>query len=263
MPELLQVHPPRRHTLSVLLIVRDEADRIEACLQSVAGWADEIVVFDSGSRDATVEIARRYSEKVYETDWPGYGAQRQRALNETSGEYVFSLDADERFTPELRAEIDEVLSRERPDCACWQVRWAFWFLGGRISHGRFESPQTRLFRRQGLSWPALPVHESPNLPPGPIGLLSARLEHHSFRNLRHAYDKYSEYAWLVAQQKFAKGKRSSVSMAVLRGGWEFLVQFLGRGLVLEGRRGLHLALVLAHYAFLKYIYLTSLVDKNS
>ncbi|SEQ02139.1 Glycosyltransferase involved in cell wall bisynthesis [Solimonas aquatica] len=255
---MLSARPPRRHRLSALLICRDEADRIEACLQSLAGWVDELIVLDSGSRDDTVAIARRYSTQVYETDWPGYGAQRQRALEKASGDYILSIDADERATPELRAEIDALLAQAQPACGSWQLRWEFWFLGARIRHGRFESPQTRLFRREGLRWPPLPVHEAPILPPGPTGLLQARLPHHSFRNLRHAYEKHSEYAWLIAQQKYAAGKRASLGMAMLRGGWELFVQLLLRGLWRDGAPGLQLALLLAHYAFLKYAYLASL-----
>jgi len=244
--------------LSALLICCDEADRIEPCLQSLAGWVDEIIVLDSGSRDGTVDIAKRYTEHVFQTDWPGYGAQRQRALERAHGEYIFSIDADERAGLQLRAEIDRVLAADEPSCTSWQVRWQFWFLGRPIRHGRFEAPQTRLFRREGLSWPPLPVHEAPLLPPGETGQLDARLEHHSFRNLRHAYDKHSEYAWLIAQQKHASGKRATPAKALLRGVWEFVVQYFLRGLWLEGRRGLQLALLITYYAFLKYAYLASL-----
>jgi glycosyltransferase involved in cell wall biosynthesis len=249
---------PRRHRLSVMLIVCDEADRLEPCLQSVAGWADEIVVLDSGSRDASVDIAKRYTPKVFVTDWPGYGAQRQRALQYISGDYVLSLDADERVTPELRAEIDSVLSAETPACGSWQVRWRFWFLGAPLQHGRFEAPQTRLFQREGLSWPPVQVHEAPHLPPGPVGQLSARLEHHAFRDLRHAFVKHSDYAWLLANEKYAAGKRCSLALAFGRGLLEWIDQYLLRGLIVEGGRGLLLATLLAYYAFMKYACLWSL-----
>lgn len=254
----LAARAPRVHSLSVLLICRDEADRIEACLQSVAGWADEIIVLDSGSHDGTVEIARRYTDRVFQTDWPGYGAQRQRALDQARGDYVFSIDADERATPALRDEIDAALTATQPAFVNWQLRWQFWFLGAPIRHGRFSSPQTRLLRRQGLSWPPRSVHEAPALAPGAIGLLRSPLEHHSFRNLRHAYDKYTEYAWLIAVEKHAAGRRSGPLRGLLRAQWEFLNQYLGRGLVLEGRRGFLLSMLLAHYAYMKYAALATL-----
>ncbi|TAM23419.1 MAG: glycosyltransferase family 2 protein, partial [Nevskiaceae bacterium] len=112
MSEPLKPRAPRRHTLSVCLICKNEADRIEPCLQSVAGWADELIVFDSGSTDGTVEIVRRYTDQLWITDWPGYGPQRQRSLEAARGEYVFTIDADERVTPELRAQIDAELAKE-------------------------------------------------------------------------------------------------------------------------------------------------------
>ena len=91
--------------LSVIVIVKDEEDRIADCLSSVSGIADEIIVLDSGSSDNTVEICNQFTDKVFETDWPGYVKQKQRALEKATGEWVLSIDADERLTPELADEI--------------------------------------------------------------------------------------------------------------------------------------------------------------
>ena len=102
--------PQRKQTLSVTMIAMNEADRIEPGLQSVTGWADEIIVLDSGSTDNTVEIAKRYTDKVFVTDWPGYGPQKQRALEKATCDWVFSLDADEELTPQLRCDIDRALN---------------------------------------------------------------------------------------------------------------------------------------------------------
>ena len=89
-----------RPTLSVILITKNEAELVGQCLASVQ-WADEIVVLDSGSTDATVEICRRYTDKVLVTDWPGFGPQKNRALELATGDWVLSIDADEELTPEL------------------------------------------------------------------------------------------------------------------------------------------------------------------
>ena len=115
--------PIRQQRLSVIIIAQDEADRIEPCLQSVANWADEIIVLDSGSSDNTVEIARRYTDKVFETDWPGYGPQKQRALEKASCDWVLSIDADERVSPELRHDIDAALTAS-PECVGYRTPWA-------------------------------------------------------------------------------------------------------------------------------------------
>lgn len=254
----LNPHAPRRHSLSILLICHNEADRIEACLQSVAGWADEIVIFDSGSNDGTVGIARRYSEQVHLTDWPGYGAQRQRALQAARGDYMLALDADERVTPALREEIDRELSLEAPRAAAWTMRWSPLLLGKPLRFGgRYAAPQRRLFRRDRAHYAPAQVHENVSVE-GPVAALDGRLEHDSFRDYRHAVDKHAQYAWLLAQEKHARGDRCGVWYAPLRGSFEFLLQYLARGLVFDGSRGLLLSLLLAQYAHQKYAALWSL-----
>jgi len=85
----------KRYTLSITIITKNEADRIKQCLASVAMLADEIIAFDSGSTDATLEIARRYTDKIWETDWPGYGIQKQRALEQANCDWALAIDADE------------------------------------------------------------------------------------------------------------------------------------------------------------------------
>ena len=95
--------------LSVIVITKNEAHNIEGCLKSVA-WVDEIVVVDSGSTDRTVEICKQYTDKILVTDWPGYGAQKQRALAMATGEWVLSIDADERVTPTLKEEVLTTIS---------------------------------------------------------------------------------------------------------------------------------------------------------
>ena len=200
MSQALTPRAPRRHTLSVCMICKNEADRIEPCLQSVAGWADELIVFDSGSTDGTVEIVRRYTEQLTLTDWPGYGPQRQRSLEAARGDYVLTIDADERVTPELRRQIDEVLAQDTVPCAVYRMPWKPVVLGVTLQHGgRYGSPQARLFRREGARFPDKQVHETLIFPPGPVGRLSGGLLHDSYRDYRHMVDKHTQYAWLLAR----------------------------------------------------------------
>jgi len=98
--------------LSIVIVAKNEADKIRECLESVQ-WADEIVVLDSGSTDGTVKICREYTDKVFETDWPGYGPQKNRALEKATGDWILSIDADERVPPELRSEIEQAVKSER------------------------------------------------------------------------------------------------------------------------------------------------------
>ena len=251
---------PRRYSLSVCMICRNEADRIEPALQSVAGWADELVVFDSGSSDGTQEIVRRYTDRLWITDWPGYGAQRQRCLEAACGDWVLVLDADERVTPALRMEIDQLLSGE-PGNVAYQARWQMWLFGKPMRFaGRFGSPQTRLYPRASVRFPPLAVHETPLLQTERTALLQGRIEHHSFRNYQQLAMKHVEYGCLLADGKYANGKRASVPQAVLRAGWEFVSQYFLRGLLFEGARGLLLASVLAQYAFHKYAALWAMQE---
>lgn len=250
----------RTKTLSVLLICRNEADRIEPCLRSVAGWADEIVVFDSGSTDGTIEIVQRYTDKLWVTDWPGYGPQRNRALEQCAGEWVLSIDADERVTPELRAEIDRVLSDPAMDCTLLKMPWRTLFFGKPLRYGRYTSPQGKLFLRAGARYRDHQVHESLLLPRRKLGHLRAPLEHDSWRGYLHVQEKHLKYAVLLAQQKQAGGLRSRGGLAygTLRFFFDFFQQYFLRLSLLDGWRGFLMSVILAQYAFHKYAALATL-----
>lgn len=245
-------------SLSVVVICRDESDRIAACLESVHGWADEIIVLDSGSTDGTARIARRYTDKVWITDWPGYGPQRNRALAKASGDWVMTLDADERVTPELREAIDRALSDPAFDANLVKVPWRMICFGKALRHGRYTSPQTRLFRREGARYRDDQVHESLVIPNRKVAVLDAPLEHHSWRDYQHLQRKHVEYAWLLARQKYQQGQRSNLAYASFRFLTDFVIQYFFRLCLLDGARGFLMSLVLAQYAFHKYAALWSL-----
>lgn len=251
-----------RRQLSALVICCNEADRIQPCLDSLAGWVDEIIVFDSGSTDGTLDIVRRYTDKVWVTDWPGYGPQRNRALAQCSGEWVLYVDADERVTPELRDEIDRVLAEDPLDCTLLKLPWQTWFCGRPLRHGRYASPQARLFRRSGARFRNDQVHESLLLPRKKTRVLKAPLEHHSWRNYSHCGEKHVHYACLLAQQKREQGRHGSLPYAVLRFFTDFLQQYLLRLSLLDGWRGLLISITLAQYAFHKYAALWALEQEQ-
>lgn len=248
----------RRTTLSVMMIVRDEADRIEACLASVAGWADEVVVLDSGSTDGTPDIVRRYTDKLWITDWPGYGPQRNRALAHCTGEWIFSIDADEVVPPALREEIDRVLDEPGRDCTVLKMPWQTVFFGKPLKHGRYTSPQAKIFVREGASYRPDQVHESLLMPRRKVRVLKAPLVHYSWRSYQHVQEKHLKYGCLLAQQKFERGRRGNLPYAALRFVTDFLQQYLLRGGFLDGSRGFLMALILGQYAFHKYAALWAL-----
>lgn len=253
----------RNHSLSVILICKNEVDRIRECLASVVGLADQVVVLDSGSTDGTVEVIKEFDVQLSMTDWPGFGRQRQRALDLATGDWVLSIDADERVSPELASEINRLLAQPEIPCAVYRIPWHQHFLGKRMHFGRYASPQARLFRRQGAQYPFAQIHETLIFPDGEVGFLGSGLIHYSYRNYLHFTEKHDHYAWLLAKEKYARGERSGIAFAWLRSQWEFLHQYILRGLILDGVRGYLQARILAQYAFNKYASLWSLQETGA
>lgn len=246
------------YSLSVILIAKNEADRIETCLDSVYLIADEIIVLDSGSTDQTIDIARRYTDRLYETDWPGYGPQKQRALEKAGCEWVLSIDADEALTPELRREIDETL-RGNPDAVGYKLPWGVTIYGRTLNFGRSARAPLRLFKRSGAAFSDAMVHEKVLSPPGKIRKLKGRLLHYTHRDFGHALYKNADYAWLGAQLRYRKGKRGGGLIgAALRGILEFLQVYILRGGFLDGSAGFLMAVMYSQVTFNKYAGLWAL-----
>lgn len=241
-----------RFCLSVIIIAQDEEDRIETCLASVSGIADEIIVLDSGSTDRTVEICRRYTPHVHQTDWPGYGPQKQRALEKATSDWVLSIDADEALSPELRDEIESVLNSQPPEIA-FRLPWAVVVFGKRLDHGRSARAPLRLFRRAGARFSDVQVHEKIVLPPGKIGRMQGRLRHFTHRDFGHYLNKNAKYAWLGAQRRHREGKKGGgLFGAVFRAVWVFFQIYVIRGGFLDGRIGFLVAALYSQGAFNKY-----------
>ncbi len=248
----------KNYTLSVIIIAKNEADRIETCLASIAPIADEIIVLDSGSTDETVAIAKQYTDHVHVTDWPGFGPQKQRALEKARCEWVLSIDADEALSSGLRREIDRVLNR-RPDEVGFKLPWAMILLGKTLRHGRTSRAPLRLFRRKGARFSDDQVHEKVLLPPGRIRKLKGRLLHYSIRDFEHYLQKNREYAWLGAQKRYRSGRRGfGLTGAVLRAFWTFIQIYFFRLGFLDGRVGFLVAVMYSQGSFNKYAGLWAL-----
>ncbi len=247
---------PDRPAISVIVIVRDEAHVIEDCLRSVA-WADEIIVLDSGSADATVAICRRYTPLVHATEWPGFGPQKNRALALATGDWVLSLDADERVRPALAEEIRAVTAHT--DAAGFEIPFQSTYLGRPIRFGDWRGERhLRLFRRAAGRFSDDRVHERLRVD-GVIGRLKGKIDHHSFADLEEVLDKVNRYSTDGAQLKYARGRRASLITASLHGLWTFLKGYLFRAGFLDGREGFLLALSNAlgcFYRYAKLAYLT-------
>lgn len=240
-------------SLSVIVITKNEGQNLDACLDSVAGLADEIVVVDSGSTDATLDIARRHCANLIETaDWPGFGPQKNRALDAASREWVLSLDADERLTPELADEIRRVLATPGKT-VCFALPRLSWYCGRFMRHsGWFPDYVDRLFRRDCARFSDAKVHER-LLPQGPTSRLSNHLLHYSFRDFSSVLKKVDAYSTASAEAAFARGKRSSVWGALGHGLWAFIRTYVFKAGFLDGSQGLALAISNAEGSYYRYL----------
>ena len=237
--------------LSVVVVTRDEEERIRACLQSVA-WADELIVVDAESEDKTATIARELTDHVVVRPWPGYAAQKNFGIGLARGAWVLSLDADETVSPALRAEIEDVVARDGPgdgyEVPRRNVFWGRWVRHG----GLYPDWQLRLFRRGRGRFGERAVHESVRVD-GVVGRLRGHLEHASYRDVGDFLARADRYASLAADDWVAQGRRVRA--------WDFLVRPLGRflgmyvvgGGFLDGARGFLLAALYAYYVLIRSI----------
>jgi len=235
--------------LSIILITKNEAINIRACLESVS-WADEIIVVDSSSTDETASIASEFTSHVYQHDWPGFGAQKNRALSYATGDWVFSIDADERVTPELKAELLDAMGDAKADgFYCPRLSQ---FCGRFIHHsGWYPDYVLRLFKRtQGRFSDSL-VHETLLLQ-GETKKLSSPLLHYSYRTMEDVRRKVEQYSSAAAQQMHVRGKIANVIDAPLRGAWAFFRTYILRLGFLDGGAGLSIARMNAATTYLKY-----------
>lgn len=238
-------------SLSAIVITMNEASRVRACLSSIAGWVNEIVVLDSGSTDDTVTIAREYTDRVSVTDWPGFGPQKQRALEQASGDWILSVDADEVVPDRLRSEIVSTLGTG-PDAMAFSIR-RLDHIGTRpLRYGRWGRSPVRLFRRAGARFSDDLVHETVIHPGGRVGRLRTPLLHYPYRDIPHAADKLRRYARVWARQRLAAGRRSNPVSGCLRAAFCLVRCLLLRHGWLDGRRGLQMALLHSRYTYAKH-----------
>lgn len=244
-----------RARLSIGVLTMNEAARLERCLAS-AGFADQIVVVDSGSSDATLEIARRFTPNVHvHADWQGFGIQRDRMLRHMDGDYIFFLDADEVVTPALAEEMRAAIDEGAFDA--WTIQWRQFVLGRPLEPYRESSRVLRLFRRSALAGYRAVVHEEPvwAIEAPRVGRLRARLDHHPRESVAAALKKSTQYAILGAQKRREAGKRGGIVVGLLSSLRVFVSSYFFKLGVLNGGRGFLLAMFMAYENFFKYAIL--------
>ena len=238
--------------LSVILITKNEAVNIRSCLESVA-WADEIIVVDSHSSDDTVTVAREFTPHVHVRDWPGFGAQKNRALSYATHDWVFSIDADERVTPELRAEIESAMVEQRADA--YQIPRLSSFCGRFMRHSGWHPDYVlRLFRRSQGCFSDVLVHEAVQVQ-GVIAHLKQPLMHYSYRDFDDVLYKLNSYSSAASLMLLRRGKKGSLAQAVFHGWWAFFRTYFLRAGFLDGQEGFMLAIMNAENSYYRYIKL--------
>jgi len=247
--------------LSVILITKNEEANIKDCLESVS-FANEIIVVDSQSSDQTVKIAQSLGAKVENTsDWPGFGPQKNRALNLATQDWVLSIDADERVTPELKQEILAVIDSSS-STNCYAIPRLSWYCGRFMKHsGWYPDYVERLFKRGSAKFSDHLVHER-LLPTGPVKKLNYHFLHYSFKNFSQVLQKIDSYSTASANQAFQQGKKSSVSKAIGHGLWAFFRTYFLRLGFLDGQQGLALAISNAEGTYYRYIKIWLLNQKK-
>lgn len=235
--------------ISVTIIAWNEEERLRACLESIA-WADEIIVIDAESTDKTVQVAREFTDKIWVRPWPGFAAQKNYALEQATGDWILSLDADERVTPELQERIHQITRADRPaDGYSLPRRNMFW--GAWVRHGGlYPDYQLRLFRRGAGQFVDNAVHESVVVT-GRVERVVEPLLHHSYRGLDDFVTRSNRYSTLAAAELIKRGGRIRLADLALRPLGRFVSMYLLRRGFLDGWRGFVLAVLYANYVFLR------------
>ncbi|NOX97228.1 MAG: glycosyltransferase family 2 protein [Nitrospirae bacterium] len=242
----------KNNRLSVVIITKNEEEDIGPCLESVK-WADEIIVIDSFSDDRTVEICRKYGSKVFKTKYEGYAEKKNFAIEEAAGEWILSLDADERISPELIKEIKEVL-RGNGNEDGYLIPMKFFFFGRWMRHGGlYPKPHLRLFKKGKGKFEEIAVHEGVKVE-GRVGYLRYPMLHYSYKNLDDYLQKFNRYSTLDALDKAGK-RRYGRWYPFLRLPSEFILIYFIRQGFRDGFHGLLYSILQAFYVFVKYVKL--------
>ncbi len=233
--------------LTVLILAKDEEANIGRALESLKGLS-RVLVLDSGSRDRTVDVANEFGVEIVVTDWPGFAAQRRRAIGMASTEWAMFLDADEALDDGLRRALEEFAPA--PGINGFYLRRRNFFLGKPMEHARWDNDwQLRLFRRQAASVPEAQVHEGVTVAGRTEKMLSGCIEHYTAPTIGRYLEKMNQYSSLEASQKLAGRRRAGPAKMLFDLVSEFWKVYVAHQGWREGWRGYALAHLTALYKF--------------
>ena len=243
--------------ISAVIVTLNEEDRIEACLEGVS-FCDEIVVVDAGSSDRTVEIAKRFTDKVTHHEWENFRAQKAYAISLAVHPWILLVDADEQVSPELGAEIRSL--PDDPSEDGFFLRRDFYFMGRLMRHGgAWPDWVMRLFRADRFSLGGTETHEVFEVQ-GATGKLDGSLKHYSYRNLSDYFQRFNRYTTLGAAERYERGVRAGF-IQHFRIPYEFIMRYIIRGGFLDGYPGFVYAMISSFYAWTKYVKLREMTDQ--
>jgi len=249
-------------SLSVVIICKNESAVIGQTLQSLNGLCDDIIVYDNGSTDDTIEQIRKFNVKLQQGTWEGFGKTKNKAFTLAKYDWILSLDADEAIDEELKSSLLTLQLTDEKDV--YEIRFKN-FLGNKcLKYGEWGGDKhIRLFNRKKVQWDDAPVHESLIIPQGMnIKKLDGHVLHKTMKDINDYAAKMYRYAMLNAEKYHSQGKRSSFFKIRVAPGLSFINYFILKGGFLDGYAGYVCARMTAYYTFLKYIRLKELIDNN-
>ena len=236
--------------LSVTIVTLNEERNIRDALESVK-WADEIIVVDSGSSDKTVDICKEYTDKVFYNAWPGMNAQKAFARNLTSWEWLLNIDADERISPELAVEIQDVL-KKGGNCDGYFVPRKVYYLGRWIDHsGWYPDYKIRFFRTEKGKWAGIDPHDAVVVD-GKVGYLKGNLYHFTYESIEDHISTMNNLTSVAAREYQKRNKKGGILSLVARPPMAFLKKYILKQGFRDGLPGFIIAISSAYYVFLKY-----------
>lgn len=247
--------------ISVVIITYNEEKRLEPALKSVVDIASEIVVVDRFSGDNTVKVAKKYTERVFQRKWTNFADQKNFANSKASCPWIFSLDADERVSSELRDEIIQ-MKDEEPECSGFTMPRQTYYLGRWIRHsGWYPDRKLRLFRKDSARWEGEYVHESLVIE-GKVNALKGSLHHFTYRNIRDHLERINAFSDLGAQKLYARGQKCRWYHLAIVPFLNFLKSYFWRAGFLDGFAGFVIATLHGYSVFVRYAKLKEIWKKG-
>lgn len=238
--------------ISACIISYNEEDKIEDCLKSLHGIADEIIVVDSLSTDRTKEIAAKYTDSIFDQEFLGHVEQKNLAISKASHDWIISLDCDERLTPELASSILKVKDNLEQADAYRMARKTFYVYRW-LNHCWYPDYKVRLFNKKTAKWGGINPHDRVEVEGNHIVTLAGDIQHYSFNSISEHIRTLDNFTEIGAKEIIRRNKPVSIFSPWTHGMWTFLRLYIFKGGFLDGYAGLVVSVLSGMHAFIKYV----------